>query len=130
LADRFIKVKNLNHNTILASANFDLNDRLTVSTGYSIIGEAYFNLPVAILYKGDFGQFYIGSDNFLSYLEPSISEFSGITFGTCFYLFRKRKLYEEPNDSYPFHRPKKVKKVINNGRIQKETTDFGFPEQY
>lgn len=130
LADRFIKVKNLNHNTILASAKFDLNDRLTVSTGYSIIGNAYFNLPFALLYKGNFGQFYIGSDNFLSYLMPSVSEFSGVTFGTCFYLFRKRKLYGEPDNPYPFHRPKKVRKVINNGRIQKEYTDFGFPDQY
>ena len=130
LADRFIKIKNLNHNTLLAAATFDLSDRLTVSTGYSMVGNAYFNWPVAILYKGDFGQFYIGSDNFFSYLGPSISEFSGITFGTCFYLFRKRKLYDEPNNIYPFHRPKKVKKVINNGRIQKEFTDFGFPDQY
>jgi hypothetical protein len=130
LADRFIKVKNLNHNTVLASANFDLNNRLTVSTGYSIIGSSYFNLPLAVLYKGDFGQFYIGSDNFFSFLAPSISEFSGITFGTCFYLFRKRDLYGEPDDHSPFHRPKKIKKVMNNGRIQKESTDFGFPEQY
>lgn len=130
LADRFIKVKNLNHNTISASASIDLNDKLTINTGYSIIGNAYFNLPLAILYKADFGQIYLGTDNLPSFVVPSLSEFSGITFGTCFYLFRKRNLYDEPNDSYPFHRPKKIRKVINNGRIQKEFTEFGFPEQY
>jgi len=65
----------------------------------------------------------------LAFVIPSISEFSGLTFGTCFYLFRKRNLYDVPTEIAPFHKPKKVRKVRNSGRIMKEYTDFGYPEQ-
>ncbi len=128
LVDRFIRLKNFNHNSILASANFNLNNGITLSTGYSILGNSYLNIPLAILFKRNFGQIYIGTDNLFALAFPSGSEFSGITFGSCFYLFQKRNLYGAPNEYEPFHRPKKVKKVRNTGRILKEYPEFGFPE--
>lgn len=130
LVDRFVKLKDMNYNSFSISANFDVTKKLTVNTGYSIIGNAYNNIPLAILLNRDFGQVYVGTDNLLAFIVPSISEFSGITFGTCFYLFRKRNLYYSPTKNFPFHQPKKVKRVQNNGRILKETTEFGFPEQH
>lgn len=130
LVDRYISLKNMNHNSFLASVNFDITKKLTVNTGYSIIGNAYNNIPLAVLFNPDFGQVFVGTDNILAFLAPSISEFSGITFGTSFYLFRKRKLYDPPTETFPFHRSKKVKRVPINGRILKETTEFGFPEQH
>ncbi len=130
LVDRYIRLKNMNHNSFFASATFDITKKLTVNTGYSIIGNAYNNIPLAVLFNPDFGQVFVGTDNILAFLAPSISEFSGITFGTSFYLFRKRKLYDPPTETFPFHRSKKVKRVPINGRILKETTEFGFPEQH
>jgi len=130
LVNRFISVNNMNSYSIAASANFDVNKKLTISSGYSIIGDTYVNFPLAVFYRGDFGQMYIGSDNFLSFLVPSITHFSGITFGTCFYVFRKRNLYGSPNERTPFHKPRKIRKVLNNGRILREKSEMGFPEQY
>jgi len=44
-------------------------------------------------------------------------------------LFRKRSLYGSPTETFPFYKPKKVKRVPNSGRIMKEYTDFGYPVQ-
>jgi hypothetical protein len=129
LVDRYIRLKNMNHNSFLVSANFGLTKTLTANAGYAIIGKAFSNFPFALLLDRDFGQVYIGTDNVLAFLAPSISEFSGLTFGACFYLFRKRKLYSPPTETFPFFRGKNVKKVPVNGHILKETTDFGFPNQ-
>jgi hypothetical protein len=129
LVDRFIRLKDMNHNSFSFFAKFDISKKLTVNTGYSIIGNAYSNIPLAVQFNRDFGQIYVGTDNLLAFVMPSISEFSGLTFGTCFYLFRKRDLYDLPTEKAPFHRPKKVKKVRNSGRIMKEYTDFGYPLQ-
>ena len=131
LVDRYIRLKNMNHNSFSVSANFDITPQLTVNTGYSIIGDAYNNVPLAILLNRNFGQIYVGTDNVLAFLSLlTFLEFSGITFGACFYLFRKRKLYDQPTETFPFFKSKKVKKIPNNGRILKETTEFGFPEQH
>lgn len=129
LVDRFIRLKDMNHNSFSVYAKFDISKKLTINTGYSIIGNAYNNIPLAVQFNRDFGQIYIGTDNLLAFVIPSISEFSGLTFGTCFYLFRKRDLYDLPTEIAPFHKPKKVRKVRNSGRIMKEYTEFGYPEQ-
>ncbi len=128
LTERFIRLKTMNHNSFSLTANFELNKRFTISTGYSAIGNLYDNMPLAILYNPDFGQIYLGTDNFLSFLKPSISEYSGLSFGMCFYLFRKRDLYDPPTDAFPYHRPKKVKKVKNSGRIMQEYDEIYYPQ--
>lgn len=123
LTNRFISSEGLRYNSIMAAANFDITKKIALSTGYSIIGNSYFNIPAAILYKGDFGQIYFGSDNLASILLPSISEYAGISFGTCFYLFRKRNLYKKAPDYLPFHKPKKRANRQKDGLILK-----AFPE--
>ena len=127
LIERFIRLKTMNHNSFSVSANFELNKKLTVNTGYSVIGNEYNNIPLALLYNLDFGQMYLGTDNLLTYILPSFSEYSGLSFGMCFYLFRKRNLYDDPTDAYPYHKPKKVKKVKNTGRILQEYPEFYYP---
>lgn len=124
LVDRYMMIKGMNHHSFSVTANFELNRKLTVNTGYSIIGNTYGNIPLAVFFDRDFGQVYMGTDNVLSLLLSSGSEFSGITFGTCFYLFRKRDLYGPPTERFPFHKPKKVKKVGNSGRILKAYPEF------
>jgi hypothetical protein len=130
LVDRFVKVKNLNQNSLMLSANFETAKNISVSTGYSIIGDSYANIPLAVLFKRDFGQVYLGTDNLMSFISSLDPEYAGISIGANLYIFRKRNLYDAPNESYPYFKPKKIKRVINNGRIQKEKSEFGFPEQY
>jgi len=127
LTERFVRIKSLNHNSFSLTANFDLSKRFTLNTGFAAIGNAYNNIPVALLFKPDFGQIYVGTDNLLSVLAPESSEFVGFSFGMCLYIFRKRDLYKSPTDDFPYHRPKKVKKVQNSGRIQQEYDEF-YPQ--
>lgn len=107
IVDRFIQTKGLNHNSISLTSKIDLKKKLTITTGYSIIGKSYFNIPFGILYKWNAGQSFIGSDNIFSFLLPSFSDVSGITFGTCFYLFRKKEKYREQQEYLPFYKEKK-----------------------
>ena len=117
IVERYIHVKGLSHNSILLTANYQANKKLTIITGYSIIGNSYSNIPLALLYKWNGGQTFFGTDNLLSFIFPTSSEFSGITFGTCFYLFRGKVKYEEPIDYRPFFKPKKVKSRTRKGLI-------------
>lgn len=85
------------------TSGFDVNKNFNISFGYSIIGDSYFNIPLGFLYKWKHGQTYLGTDNLTSFLLPGISEFSGISFGTSFYLFRQRVKYD--NVEYlPFYK--------------------------
>jgi hypothetical protein len=123
LVDRYMYLKNLKSNSFTLLAEFDVNKKLSVSAGYSVISHSYTNLPLAFLYKMDFGQFYIGTDNILSFIVPSISDYAGLTFGTCFYLFRNRNLSNSITEDYPFYQPKKPKRNSKNGLIWKENAD-------
>ena len=109
--DRYIKVKGLNHNSFSLTADYDLSKKFSVSSGYSIIGNSFSNIPLAILYKWDAGQSYIGSDNVLSFLFKN-SDFTGLTFGTCFYLFRKKDKYKEL-EYLPFYKDRKSKSATS-----------------
>lgn len=128
--DRYISLRNLNHNSMMLSTALYLNRKFAMNLGFEAVDQDKLNVPLAFLFKQNFGQAYIGTDNLIAFLSPYSARYSGITFGVCFYVFRKRDLYRDPDEPYPFFRPKKVRKVINNGRIQKESTDFGFPEMY
>jgi hypothetical protein len=118
--DRYMLVKDLSYNSYSVSANIDINKKLTISTGYSIIANSNFNLPVAVLLKKDFGQIYFGTDNIASFILPSISDYASFSFGTCFYLFKnKESRKSSSSDDYPFYRHQKTKKERKSGLIQK-----------
>jgi hypothetical protein len=127
LTDRFIRIKSMNHNSFSLTANIELSKRFTLNTGYAAIGNTYNNIPLALLYNPDFGQIYFGTDNLLSIIAPESSEFTGLSFGMCFYILRKRNLYDRPTVNAPYHRPKKVKKVKSTGRIKQEYDQF-YPQ--
>lgn len=123
LVDRVLFSNRLKHNSIMASATFGISKNISLATGYSIIGNSLFNFPFAVLYNGNFGQMYLSSDNLASLFFSSLSEYAGISFGTCFYLFRQRNLYDRPTERLPFHKPKKGWGRQTNGLIRK-----AFPE--
>jgi hypothetical protein len=127
LIDRFIQLKKMNHNSFSLTANIKLSDRFNLNSGFATIGNAYDNIPLALLYNTDFGQIYFGTDNLLSVIAPEFSEYTGFSFGMCFYILRKRNLYNQPTEKFPYHRPKKVKKVQNTGRIKQEYDQF-YPQ--
>ena len=124
LTDRYIYLKNLNSNSFALIFDIDLNKDLSISTGYSVISNSYSNLPLAILLKKDFGQFYIGSDNILSFIIPSISDFAGFTFGTCFYIFRRKNSSGSKSVDFPFYRAKNPRRDQKTGLILKESIDL------
>jgi hypothetical protein len=124
LVHRSVIIKDLNYQTYSLIGNFELNKKLTLTTGYSIISDNYNNIPLTILLHNDLRQIYLGTDNLLSFLAPSASKFSGLSFGTCIYLFRKRNLYDPPTKEFPYRKVKKVKKVKKTGRILNIFPDF------
>jgi hypothetical protein len=117
VVDRYISMKGLTQNSFSLTSNYELSKKVNLSTGYSIIGYSYFNVPFAILYKWDSGQTFFGTNNLFSFLLPSAAEFSGVTFGICFYLFQKRTKYIEQIDYQPFYKEKKVHAVTKKGLI-------------
>lgn len=117
VVDRFTYLKELNQNTLAILTNYTLNKRLKINSGYAVIGNSLFNVPVGIIYIWNRGQTYIGSDNIFSLLIPSASNFSGITFGTCFYLFRERDSYEQ-NRYLPFYKERKSRRMKSGGRLK------------
>jgi hypothetical protein len=114
--DRFISSKKLNQNSFSLTASYKANKKLTINSGYSIIGNSYVNMPFALLYNRESSQSFIGTDNFLSFLIPS-SDFSGITFGTCFFLFRHSSKYKSQLEYLPYFKEKKPKPKSNKGLI-------------
>jgi len=109
LVDRYISTKFMSFNSLSLTGIYDVKRNLAISTGYSILGKSYNNIPFAILLTGNAGQYYIGTDNLLSLVVPSSAEFSGITFGMCFFLFKKKTRYKEQLEYLPFYKEKKRK---------------------
>ncbi len=109
LINRFIHAPSMSFNSIMASGIYDLKANLSLIAGFSVLGNSYVNIPFALLYRWGGGQVYAGTDNLLSVLIPSVSEFSGITFGMCFYPFKEKMRYNDQIDYLPFYREKKHK---------------------
>lgn len=117
IVDRFIQKKDMSYNSISLTGVFDVKKNIKVTTGYAILGNSYTNVPLAITYNWDAGQYFVGTDNFLSFLFPTISDFSGVTFGMCFFLFRNRNIYKE-HEYLPFYKEKKRYSVNKIGMIK------------
>jgi len=124
ITDRLIVVKDLSYNSLSVTGKVDVNKILSFSSGYSIIGDSYLNIPLAFMFQGNFGQFFIGTDNLTSILLPNYGQFAGISFGACFYLFTKRNLNMKPSDLNPFYRPRKIIKNPRTGLTNDADEDF------
>jgi len=106
LVDRFILSKGMSQNSISITANYELNKKFTIISGYSTIGKSYYNIPFAVIYNWSGGQSFLGTDNLLLFLMPEKSDYAGISFGTCFYLFRPKVKYKQ-SEYLPFYKEKK-----------------------
>ncbi len=107
LVDRYIYVRKLAFNSISLAVVYKFNKKLTISTGYSVINNSYFNIPFALIYKWNSGQYFVGTDNLFSYIPNSSSGFAGITFGTCFYLFKSKNEKYSDDEYLPFYKVKR-----------------------
>lgn len=117
ITDRFIYLKEMNQNTLALLTSYVLNNRLKINSGYAVIGNSFFNIPLGIIYQWNRGQTFIGSDNIFSLLVPSVSNYAGITFGTCFYPFREKDNYEQ-NKYLPFYKERKSRRMKSGGRLK------------
>ncbi len=115
LVDRYISSKGMGFNSISISGTFDVKKGLEISAGYSIVGNSFVNIPFGLIHNWEGGQFFIGADNLMSFVFPKITDFSGITFGTCIYLFRGKERYDKRLDYLPFYKQKKQKRAGKNG---------------
>jgi hypothetical protein len=115
--DRLSVTKGLNYNSFSLTANYQLTGKWAVITGYSAFGNSFNNIPLSFFYKASWGQSYFGTDNLFALLIPSVSEFSGISFGTSFYLFRKNIKYKGPIEYLPFYMEKKQKPNKRKGLV-------------
>lgn len=117
ITDRYRLIKDLGYNHMSLTANVDVTEKLSVSTGYAAMSDAYLNIPLALLYQGEFGQIFLGTDNLTSIFFPTATQFAGISFGACFFLFKERKLHGNPSEQTPFYRPRKIIKNPKSGLI-------------
>lgn len=108
VVNRYIQKKDLSQYSLSLAAKYDIKPNISISTGYSIIGNSFFNIPFGIVYQYKRGQTFFATDNLFSFILPSLSNYTGITFGTCFYLFRGKDKYKE-NDYLPFYLERKRK---------------------
>ncbi|HAQ20653.1 MAG TPA: hypothetical protein DCR40_15695 [Prolixibacteraceae bacterium] len=117
LVDRYISSKGLNQNSISLTASYKVSKKMEITSGYSIIGNSFTNMPLVILYTRNHSQSFIGTDNFLSFMFPTFSDFSGITFGTSFFLFQYSSKYKPQLEYLPYFKEKKPKSVGKKGLI-------------
>jgi len=122
IVDRFIQKKYLSYNSLTLTGVFDVKKNLKITTGYAILGNSYTNIPLALTYQWDGGEYFIGTDSFLSFLLPSASDFSGVTFGMCFFLFKNKSKYKE-HEYLPFYKEKKTISVDRNGLIKRNASE-------
>ena len=123
LVDRYMVLKDLNYNSFSIMASYELNKNLSVSTGYTTISKSYANVPLALLFHEDWGQMFLGAENLLAFVIPSHSDFAGISFGTCFYLFKNKNLSKSLSEDYPFFRQKITRRNQHSGLIVKEYSE-------
>lgn len=111
VTNRYVAMRGLGYNSLSLAANMELNKKLSTSIGYSIMGDSFFNIPFALLFKRSFGQMYLGTDNLLFIVSPSKADYASVSFGACFYLFSHRNLLLKRIDYLPFYQPRKT--IIN-----------------
>ena len=124
IADRFVVIKDLSYNSFSVTGKLDVNKILSISTGYSIIANSYLNIPLALLFRGNFGQVYLSTDNFTAFLLPRYAEFAGVSAGACFYLFTKRNLHLKIPNYTPFYKPIKTIKNRKTGLTIKANQEY------
>ena len=123
MVDRYVYLKNMNYNSLAILASLDVSKEIAVNTGYTAVSNSFYNIPLAVLFKKEWGQIYFGTENMLFFIVPSFSDFAGFTFGTCFYLFKNKGHSNSTSEDYPFYRPRKAKRNQKTGLITKEVSE-------
>lgn len=106
IANRYVQSEKLSYNSLMFSADFDLNNGLRLLTGYGMVGPSYLNIPLAFVKNWSFGQFFMGTDNLLA-LFSGKSDFTGVTFGATIFPFQPRKVKKQEIDYLPFFEPRR-----------------------
>ena len=115
VTNQLIKSENLYFNSLSLSANYKLNNKFVLSSGYSMHGNSLFNIPAAVLYNWHGGQAFLSIGN----IFPFLSDFQGLSFGTSFYILGSKMKYDQI-DYLPFYKHKKKRKTTSKGHIWEE----------
>jgi hypothetical protein len=105
--NRYLSATGLSYNSFSLTGDFKLSKKLNLITGYSVLGDSYTNVPLAIVYSLTGGQYFVGTDNCFSYLVPGISDYSGISFGANIFISTKKPNRKSEIDYLPFFELKK-----------------------
>lgn len=117
---RHVAAKRMNYNSTSLTVNYQVNPKLSLSSGYAVLGNSFANIPFGLLYQKERVQSFIGTDNLLSFLIPSATEFAGITFGTSFILFKHSSKYKKQLEYRPYFKEKKTRQNSGRGLIFNE----------
>ena len=107
VVNRYISLSNLSYNSVSITGDFRLKKNLNLITGYGFRGNSYTNLPIAVVYSWNRGQYFLGTDNCLSYFIPKISDFYGVSVGMNIYLSTIKSRKAKVIDYLPFFEWKK-----------------------
>jgi hypothetical protein len=119
-----VVMKNLSYYSLALGTTIDVNKRFSLNTGYSLIGNSLFNIPLALLYRHNYGQIYAGTDNVNVLFTTTGPYEASISFGACFYLFTKRNLLLKRIEYLPFYQPRKSIRNRESGlRIKSKTNE-------
>lgn len=100
--DRYVSAGQIGFNSLALTGKYAISRKLVFMTGYAIVGNSFFNIPVAFVRTWSAGQYFIGTDNILSPLSANISDFSGITFGASLFLQNHKNVRKKSVDYLPF----------------------------
>lgn len=89
LLERFYKNGDFTQNTLTLSGNTMINNFLSLSGSYSVIGHTMNNLGLGMAVRAGFFQFYVAGDNMMA-LRPSRTQYVNARFGVNFLFGRKR----------------------------------------
>ncbi|WP_372774428.1 DUF5723 family protein [Mangrovibacterium sp.] len=118
VVNRTLLIKNMGYNSFAALANYRKSENLTLIGGIGFYDSTLKNIPLGLTYQWRAAQFFLGTDNFLSFFAPKFSDYTSINVGIDFNLFGPKLKYEEV-DYLPFFRKKKQRRVRPNGLLFK-----------
>ncbi|RKD92359.1 DUF5723 family protein [Mangrovibacterium diazotrophicum] len=116
IVNRYIQIENLGHNSFSTLVNYRYSSHSTLVSGIGVYGKSFENIPLGWLYQWRSAQFYIGTDNMLSFFVPKFSDYSSFNFGVDFNLFGPKVRYKKVK-YLPFFKLKKNRRRGSDGLI-------------
>lgn len=116
VVNRYIQEKNMGHNALQATVAYNHTRNLTLVSGLGVYHTSFKNIPLGVIYRWNYAQFWAGTDNFLSFVVPKFSDYTSLTIGVDFNLFGPKVRYRSIK-YLPFFKLKKTRHKKSDGLI-------------